>query len=55
MEALLNYQTAICDLTGMELANASLLDESTSAAEAMTMIFDVEQEFKERQCLQFCF
>ena len=39
MEALLNYQTAICDLTGMELANASLLDESTSAAEAMTMIF----------------
>ena len=39
MEALLNYQTIICDLTGMELSNASLLDESTSAAEAMTMLF----------------
>ena len=39
MEALLNYQTIICDLTGMELSNASLLDESTAAAEAMTMLF----------------
>ncbi len=41
MQALLNYQTIICDLTGMELANASLLDESTSAAEAMTMLFSL--------------
>ncbi len=48
LEALLNFQTMVCDLTGMELANSSLLDEGTAAAEAMSMLLNTMSRKKKK-------
>ncbi|NIJ45996.1 glycine dehydrogenase [Wenyingzhuangia heitensis] len=54
LEALLNYQTMVTDLTGMEIANASLLDEGTAAAEAMILLFNTRTRTqKKNNALQF--
>ncbi|MCY4233250.1 MAG: aminomethyl-transferring glycine dehydrogenase [Bacteroidetes bacterium] len=54
LEALLNFQTAVIDLTGMEIANASLLDEGTAAAEAMMMFFRLAKNRKKFLVSQNC-
>ncbi|MGA1546799.1 MAG: aminomethyl-transferring glycine dehydrogenase [Flavobacteriaceae bacterium] len=54
LEALFNFQTVVCDLTGMELANASLLDESTAVAEGMSMLFGARtKDQKKNEAYQF--
>ena len=55
MEALLNFQTMVVELTGMELANASLLDESTAAAEAMSLLFGQRTRTQKKELTKLFF
>ncbi|MCF6212682.1 MAG: aminomethyl-transferring glycine dehydrogenase [Flavobacteriaceae bacterium] len=51
LEALLNYQTMVCDLTGFSMANSSLLDEATAAAEAMIMLFNARNRTQKKEAV----
>lgn len=55
LEALLNFQTMVCDLTAMEIANASLLDEATAAAEAMGMFLNARSRDAVKSNVNKCF
>ena len=55
LEAIFNFQTVVCDLTGLPIANASLLDESTAAAEAMSLLFTIRSREQKKNNSNYFF